>query len=141
MVEKDIELNEREITEMEEEFVNLEKLHADDDAEGARYLSSFRPLSLSQIHTAVSVSFCASTQQSYGHLYCLSSEKLFVTRIYINVTKLSDVKGWQLSHPIFKYFVLSQVFIFLLLLKLFLLYFSNKTETVTTNETFIYTQI
>ena len=47
MVEKDIELNEREITEMEEEFVNLEKLHADDDAEGARYLSSFRPLSLS----------------------------------------------------------------------------------------------
>ena len=61
MVEKDIELNEREITEMEEEFVNLEKLHVDDDAEGARYLSSFRPLSLSQIHTAVSVSFCAST--------------------------------------------------------------------------------
>ena len=36
-------------------------------------------------------------QQSYGHLYCLSSEKIFVTRIYINVTKLSDVKGWQLS--------------------------------------------
>ena len=47
MVEKDIELNEREITEMEEEFVNLEKLQADDDMEGARYLSSFRPLSLS----------------------------------------------------------------------------------------------
>ena len=141
MVEKDIELNEREITEMEEEFVNLEKLHVDDDAEGARYLSS--PASvLCHCPKYIQQCQCPSVpQQSYGHLYCLSSEKLFVTRIYINVTKLSDVKGWQLSHPIFKYFVLSQVFIFLLLLKLFLLYFSNKTKTVTTNETFIYTQI
>ena len=41
MVEKDIEVNEREITEMEEEFENLEKLHSDDieTEEGARYLS------------------------------------------------------------------------------------------------------
>ena len=62
MVEKDIELNEREITEMEEEFVNLEKLHADDDAEGARYLSSFRPLSLSpNTFSSVSVLLCLNS--------------------------------------------------------------------------------
>ena len=41
MVEKDIEVNEREITEMEEEFLNIEKLQADgyNEAEGPRYLS------------------------------------------------------------------------------------------------------
>ena len=38
-MENDIEVNEREITEMEEEFVNLEKIHSDGETEeGARYL-------------------------------------------------------------------------------------------------------
>lgn len=60
MVEKDIEVNEREITEMEEEFLNNERLQADGYNEGARYLSSFRPPSLSKIHIAVSMS-CVST--------------------------------------------------------------------------------
>ena len=56
MVEKDIKVNEREITEMEEEFLNNEKLQADGCNEGERYLSSFRPPSLSKIHIAVSMS-------------------------------------------------------------------------------------
>ena len=52
MVEKDIEANEREMNEMEEEFVNLEKLQAQVDLEGERYLSSFKPpsMSVSRIH-------------------------------------------------------------------------------------------
>ena len=57
IVEKDIEVNEREITEMEEEFVNLDKLHSDGETEkGARYLSSFSPLSLSINQEVSSVS-------------------------------------------------------------------------------------
>ena len=61
MVEKDIEVSEREITEMEEEFLNIEKLQADgyNEAEGPRYLSIFRPPSLSTTPIAVSMS-CVS---------------------------------------------------------------------------------
>ena len=81
MVEKDIEVNEREITEMEEEFLNIEKLQADgyNEAEGPRYLSIFRPPSLS-----TSQCQCPASQRSYDMGICtIASERFFVKRIHI----------------------------------------------------------
>ena len=84
MVEKDIEVNEREITEMEEEFENLEKFHSDDieTEEGARsrYLSSFSPLSMSTIQEVSSVSTVLWT---FVHSHLINSSKNLFIAFYM----------------------------------------------------------
>ena len=79
MVEKDIEVNEREITEMEEEFVNLEKLHSDDieTEEGARYLSLKLQSSVT-VHNQ-EVSSVSTVLWTFVHSHLINSRKnLFI---------------------------------------------------------------